>query len=166
MDGRLNGAAGQLTVKYVSLNAVNMTRTIMYAVLCIKMDTINMKKIIKITALLVMVILAANASAQSGMTEQQKAEAKARYQELKQKLNLTDDQSKKVDAINTTWFEGIAELKRSNQSRLAKRNKFKSLNNARDKQMKDVLTKEQFRTYKANQKEMKEEFKQRRANRE
>src|SRR5690349_12761542 len=103
------------------------------------METINMKRIIKITAMLVMVILAANASAQSGMTEEQKAEAKAKYQELKHKLNLSEDQSKKVDAINTTWFEGVAELKRSNQPKLARRNKLKSLNDTKNRQMKDVL---------------------------
>jgi hypothetical protein len=125
-----------------------------------------MKRIIKITALLVLVIGATQVSAQSRMTEAQKAEAKAKYQELKQKLNLTEDQSKKVDAINTTWFEGIADLKQSNEPKLAKRSKFKSLNNTRNKQMKDVLTKEQFKVYRAQQKEMKEEFKQRRANRE
>ncbi len=125
-----------------------------------------MKRIINITAMLVLVILATNVSAQSRMTEDQKAEAKAKYQELKQKLNLTEDQSKKVDAINTTWFEGIAELKKSNQPKLAKRSKLKTLNNTRNKQMKDVLTKEQFKVYKEQQKEMKEEFKQRRANRE
>ena len=121
-----------------------------------------MKRIIKITALLVLAIGATHVSAQSRMTE----EVKVRYQELKQKLNLTEDQSKKVDAINTTWYEGIADLKKSNEPKLAKRNKFKSLNNTRNKQMKDVLTKEQFKVYKAQQKEMKEEFKQRRANRE
>ncbi|AEV98927.1 hypothetical protein Niako_2587 [Niastella koreensis GR20-10] len=120
-----------------------------------------MKRIIKITVMLVLVILASNASAQNKMDE-----VKAKYQELKQKLNLTEDQSKKVDAINTTWFEGVADLKKSNESKLSKRSKFKSLNNTRDKQMKDVLTKDQFKIYKANQKEMKEEFKQRRANRE
>jgi hypothetical protein len=130
------------------------------------MENKNMKRITKITAMLVLVILAANTSAQSRMTEEQKAEAKAKYQELKQKLNLTEDQSKKVDAINTTWFEGIADLKKSTEPKMAKRNKFKSLNNTRNKQMKDVLTKEQFKIYKENQKEMKEEFKQRRANRE
>jgi Spy/CpxP family protein refolding chaperone len=130
------------------------------------METKNMKRIIKFTAMLVLVILATHASAQGRMTEEQKAEAKAKYQELKQKLNLTEDQSKKVDAINTTWFEGIADLKKSTEPKLAKRNKFRSLNKTRDQQMKNVLTKEQFKIYKANQKEMKEEFKQRRANRE
>ena len=126
-----------------------------------------MKRIIKLTLVLLLVTgIAANASAQSKMTEEQKKEAKATYQEYKEKLNLTEDQSKKVDAINSTWFEGIAELRNSSSSKMAKYKRYKSLNADKDKQMKEVLTKEQFKTYKQQQKEMKAEFKQRRANRE
>ena len=126
-----------------------------------------MKRIINIAVVLLFVTLTANqASAQSKMTEEQKKEAKARYQEYKEKLNLTDDQSGKVDAINTTWFEGISALKNSDDSKLAKYKKLKSLNADRDKQMKAVLTKEQFKIYKQQQEERKEAFKQRRANRE
>jgi hypothetical protein len=126
-----------------------------------------MKRIIKLTAVLVLITLtAANASAQSKMTEEQKIKAKATYQAYKEKLNLTEDQSKKVDVINTTWFEGISELKKSDASKMSKYKKFKSLNAERDKKMKEVLTKDQFKIYKQQQAEMKEEFKQRRANRE
>jgi Spy/CpxP family protein refolding chaperone len=126
-----------------------------------------MNRIIKITMLLVLVTMATlHAAAQSKMTEEQKQEAKAKYQAYKEKLNLTEDQSKKVDAINTTWFEGVTELKNSGASKMAKYKKWKSLNGERDKKMKEVLTKEQFKIYKEQQAERKEEFKQRRANRE
>jgi len=111
-------------------------------------------------------LITATVSAQSKLTDEQTNEAKAKYQEYKQQLNLNDDQSKKVDAINTTYFHGIAELKTSNASKLSKYKKFKSLNSERDKQMKDILTKDQYKTYKEQQQEMKDEFKQRRANRE
>jgi Spy/CpxP family protein refolding chaperone len=126
-----------------------------------------MKRIINvITMLLLVMLVAANACAQSKMTEDQKKEAKARYQAYKEKLNLTEDQSKKVDAINTTWFEGIAAIKNSDEPKMARYKKFKSLNAERDKKMKEVLTKEQFKVYKQQKQEMKDEFKQRRANRE
>jgi Spy/CpxP family protein refolding chaperone len=126
-----------------------------------------MKRITNIIVLLLLVtITATNASAQSKMTDEQKKEAKARYQEYKEKLNLTDDQSKKVDAINTTWFEGISALKNAEDTKMAKYKKLKSLNADRDKQMKEVLTKDQFKIYKQQQEERKEAFKQRRANRE
>lgn len=126
-----------------------------------------MKTIIRIGVSFVLTaILSAGAFAQNKMTDEQKQEAKARYEQYKQKLNLTDEQSKKVDAINATYFEGIAELKKSNASKLSKYRKFKTLNADRDKKMKEVLTKEQFKIYKQQQEERKEEFKQRRANRE
>jgi Spy/CpxP family protein refolding chaperone len=126
-----------------------------------------MNRIIKIMMLLVLVTMATlHAAAQSKMTDEQKQEAKAKYQAYKEKLKLTEDQSKKVDAINTTWFEGITELKNSGASKMAKYKKLKSLNGERDKKMKEVLTKEQFKIYKEQQAERKEEFKQRRANRE
>ena len=125
-----------------------------------------MKRIINITLLVLVTLVAANVSAQSKMSEEQLKEVKARYQANKEKLNLSADQSKKVDAINTTWFEGIAELKKSGGSKMERYKKFKSLNQERDSKMKGVLTKEQFKIYKQQKQEMKEEFKQRRANRE
>ena len=88
-----------------------------------------MKKIIHIAVMLVLVMLAANeASAQSKMTEEQKKEAKAKYQAYKEKLNLNEEQSKQVDVINTTWFEGIDELKGSGAYKMTKYRKFKTLN--------------------------------------
>jgi Spy/CpxP family protein refolding chaperone len=116
--------------------------------------------------LVLVTLVAVNASAQSKMTEEQIKEVKAKYQANKEKLNLTPDQSKKVDAINTTWFEGVAQLKNSGGSKMERYKKFKSLNQERDSKMKEVLTKEQFKIYKQQKQEMKEEFKQRRANRE
>jgi hypothetical protein len=126
-----------------------------------------MKKFIHFfMSLTLAILLSATVLAQSKLTDEQKNEAKAKYEEYKQKLNLNDTQSKKVDAINTTYFEGIAELKSSNASKLSKYKKFKSLSSERDKQMKDVLTKDQYKMYKEQQHERKDEFKQRRANRE
>ena len=126
-----------------------------------------MKKLIHLSiSFTLAILLSATVSAQSKLTDEQTKEAKAKYEEYKQKLNLNEDQSKKVDAINTTYFEGIAALKNSNASKLSKYRKFKSLNSDRDQQMKDVLTKDQYKIYKEQQEERKEEFKQRRANRE
>jgi hypothetical protein len=126
-----------------------------------------MKKIINITALLAMLILVANqASAQSKMTDEQKKEFKAKYQANKEKLNLTEEQSKKVDAINSNWIEGLAELKNSNAGKMAKYKKYKALKSDKDQKMKEVLTKDQYKIYLQQQQEMKDEFQERRANRE
>jgi hypothetical protein len=126
-----------------------------------------MKKIINITALLSLLILVTNqASAQSKMTDEQKKEAKAKYQAYKEKLNLTEEQSKKVDAINSSWIEGLAELKSSNAGKMAKYKKYKALKADRDQKMKEVLTKDQYKIYQQQQQEIKDDFQDRRANRE
>jgi len=126
-----------------------------------------MKMKLNITLMLLLVTLVTtHAAAQVKMTDEQKKEALAKYQANKEKLNLTPDQSKKVDAINATWFEGVANIKNSGGSKMERYKKIKSLNRERDSKMKEVLTKEQFKIYKQQKQEMKEEFKQRRANRE
>ncbi|MCS3799193.1 hypothetical protein [Niastella sp. OAS944] len=126
-----------------------------------------MKKIINITALLVLLTLVTNhALAQSKMTEEQKKEAKAKYQAYKEKLNLTEEQSKQVDAINSDWLEGLAGIKNSGAGKMARYKKYKALKATRDKRMKEVLTKDQYKIYQQQQQEMKDEFQERRANRE
>jgi hypothetical protein len=126
-----------------------------------------MKKIINLTVLLALLMLVANrASAQSKMTEEQKKEAKANYQAYKEKMNLSEEQSKKVDAINAEWLTGLADLKKLNASKMAKYKKYKALKSDKDQKMKEVLTKDQYKIYQQHQKEMKDEYQERRANRE
>jgi hypothetical protein len=126
-----------------------------------------MKKIINITALLALLILVASqTSAQSKMTDEQKKEAKAKYQAYKEKLNLTEEQSKKVDAINSDWIEGLADLKSSSAGKMAQYKKYKALKSDRDQKMKGVLTKDQYKIYQQQQQEIKDDFQERRANRE
>lgn len=117
------------------------------------------RKMIMAVLLVVVTLFSGSTYAQSKMTEEQKKEAKARHEAYKQKLNLTEEQSKNVEAINTTYFEGLNQLKNSGASKLSKYKKYKALTNEKDKQMKEVLTKEQFKIYKEYQAEMKEEFK-------
>jgi hypothetical protein len=125
-----------------------------------------MKSYLKILLAVLLLTVCTGAIAQSKLTDEQKQAIKARYEANKQQLNLTDDQSKKVDAINTTFFEGLFEIKNSSDSKLSKYRKFKSISSDRDKKMKAVLNKDQYKTYKAQQEAMKDDFKERRANRE
>src|SRR5687768_4889754 len=114
MDGRLNSKMRSFTIFYSK--PVTGLPNFVY-----KGTIIIMKKIINLTVLLALLMLVANqASAQSKMTEEQKKEAKENYQAYKEKLNLTDEQSKKVDAINAEWLTGLADLKKSNASKMAK----------------------------------------------
>ena len=93
--------------------------------------------------------LALNSSlqAESKLTEEQKEEALARFETLQEKLSLTDEQSPKVEEINMTYFEELRELRESGSSRLKKYREFKVINSKRDKAMKAVLSKEQYKVY-------------------
>lgn len=98
---------------------------------------------------------------QSRMTQEEKEEVVARYREYMEELNLTEEQKPKVEEINRTFFEGVSELRNSTRSRMEKYRTFKKLRSARDKEMKSVLTDEQYAVYKENQKEQREKFKER-----
>ena len=86
----------------------------------------------------------------------------AKFEAYKTQLNLSEAQQEKVKAINTTYFQGLASLKESGGSKLSKLKAFRKLNDEKDKQMKTVLDAGQYKTYKTMQKEMREEFKNKR----
>jgi hypothetical protein len=129
--------------------------------LCSK-NKLHMKTIKTFLATIALVLLTLGLQAQSRMTDVQKEEAKAKYQAYRAKLELTDEQSTKVEAINTSFFESLATLRASGESKLSKYKQFKKLQSDKDKQMKDVLNDRQFKLYKAFQAEMKEDFKENR----
>lgn len=116
------------------------------------------------TILFGLALLAGTTQAQSKMTDAQKEEARARYEAYQEKLNLAPDQEERVEEINLTYFEGLSEVRNSGASRLSKYKKFKSISSQRDDDMKAVLTKEQYKVYQEFQKEMREDFKQKRRN--
>lgn len=123
-----------------------------------------MKKITLMAALMALLLLGNRSMAQSRLTPDQLKEIKEKFSDFKTKLNLTDEQAPKVKAIDSTYFEGMAGLKDAGGSRLSKFRKLKSLSADRDKQMKEVLDKDQFAQYKKFKSEMKDEFKASRNN--
>lgn len=121
-----------------------------------------MKNIMTFFAVIVLATISTSLSAQSKMTPEEKAELKAKFAAYKEKLNLSEDQSVKVEAINATYFEGLSQLKNSNERKMSKYKKFKALQSTRDQQMKGVLNEEQYTLYKEFQKEIKEDLKENR----
>ena len=123
-----------------------------------------MKKLFTIAFGLVLLLAVEGVQAQSKMTEEQKEEARAKYEAYQEKLALTDEQAPKVEEINLTFYEGLSELRNSNASRLKKYRKFKELDSQRDKDMKAILTDDQYETYQEFKKESRDEFKSNRKN--
>ncbi len=121
-----------------------------------------MKKLLKFTFALLLLAIAGVSQAQSNMTDEQKEEARQKYEAYQEKLNLTDEQAPLVEEINLKFYEGLSELRNSSASRLSKYRKFKGLDSDRDKGMKSVLTNEQYKVYQEFKKENREEFKSRR----
>ena len=125
-----------------------------------------MKNTLKILLLLAVIVMTSTVKAQTGsrLTEEEKAEARARYETYQERLNLTEKQSEKVEEINMIYFEGLSELRKSNKTRLVKYREWKKLSKTRDKEMKTVLNDQQYEAYKESQAEMKEDFKAKRKN--
>lgn len=121
-----------------------------------------MKKLLKTTFALIFLAFAGVIQAQSNMTDEQKEEARQKYEAYQEKLNLTDEQAPLVEEINLKFYEGLSELRNSSASRLSKYRKFKGLDADRDKGMKSVLSSEQYKVYQEFKKENREEFKSRR----
>lgn len=106
-----------------------------------------MKKILAIAFALGFLTLNTSLQAEVKLTEEQKEEALARFETLQEKLSLTDEQSPKVKEINMTYFEELSELRESESSRFLKYRKFKGIDSKRDKAMKAVLSKKQYKVY-------------------
>ena len=126
-----------------------------------------MKNTLKFLLVLAITVTTSTVKAQTGsrLTEEEKAEAKARYEAYQEQLNLTEEQSEKVEEINMTYFEGLSELRNSNKARFAKYREWKNLGKTRDKEMEAVLDNQQYEIFKEFQAEMKEKFKEKRKSR-
>lgn len=122
-----------------------------------------MKKLI-IVALLLLAICTSSYGQSNNpkLTEEQKKEWKARLDAYREKLNLTDEQKPQVDEVNLEYLEALSEIRESGGSKLSKYRMYKKANGGRDKKMKSILSKEQYKIYKEQQEEFKEEIKARR----
>lgn len=80
--------------------------------------------------------------------------------EMRSKLNLTDDQYAQVDKINVVYAQRMAPVLQSPDGRFAKYRKLKPLMEEKDDKMRAVLTKDQYRQYEELKKQMREQYKQ------
>ncbi|KAA8478456.1 hypothetical protein BDE36_0234 [Arcticibacter tournemirensis] len=120
-----------------------------------------MKKLIPLIACMFL-LSGMSLRAQTKMTDEQRQETLAKFEEFKTKLNLTDEQETKVKSINSEFFNGLSALKSSGESKMAKYKKFSALRSKRDAQMKETLNDDQYKEYKKFQSEMKENVRKKR----
>jgi hypothetical protein len=94
--------------------------------------------------------------------------AKMLTENMKKNLSLADDQYEKVYTINLVFVTKALQIRNSGGGRLGKARKLKSADGDRDKMLKGVLTEEQYKKFKAqkaeNREEMKKRYEQRKEN--
>ncbi|HEX2846085.1 MAG TPA: hypothetical protein VHN59_06025 [Chitinophagaceae bacterium] len=101
------------------------------------------------------------ASAQKDSTAYSpEARAKNITDKMKTELTLSDDQYNKVYDINLKYAQKNTEALKEEGTRLAKLKAVKAENEEKNKELKGVLTEEQFEKYKGMRKEMKSGMKQ------
>jgi hypothetical protein len=79
---------------------------------------------------------------------------------MKTNLKLTDDQVPKVQDINVKYANMVDALRSSSQGKKQKMTTLKNYDASKDKELKEVLTDDQFKTYLAKKDEVKKKFKE------
>jgi len=105
-------------------------------------------------------------SAQDIAKDQAEERAKNMTEQMQKKLSLTDAQYQSVYTINLKYAKKNEQLKNSDENKMAKFRKFKSSQQDKSKELKTVLTKDQFAQYEEWIKEVQAELKQNYKNRE
>lgn len=94
--------------------------------------------------------------------------AKMLTENMKKNLSLADDQYEKAYTINLAFVTKASQIRNSGGGRLGKARKLKSADGDRDKMLKGVLTEEQYKKFKEqkaeNREEMKKRYEQRKEN--
>ena len=99
-------------------------------------------------------------SAQERTPKTPEERATALTEWMKTNLQLTPDQEGSIQAINLKYANQNEELRNSGKSRMQKLNTLKSNDKAKDKELKAILTEDQFKTYESRKEEVREKFKE------
>lgn len=95
------------------------------------------------------------------LSAEQKEEIKKNVEEYATSLNLTAIQKPEFEAITKKYAKQMIAVRDSGGSRFKKYRKLKSIRKNKDKEMKQLLNPEQFKTYLEKQEERKKEMKAR-----
>jgi len=95
------------------------------------------------------------------LSEEQKEEIKKNVEEYTTSLNLTAIQKTEFEAITRKYAKQMIAVRDSGGGRFKKYRKLKSIRKNKDKEMKQLLNPEQFKTYLEKQEERKKEMRAR-----
>jgi len=117
------------------------------------------KHIIPKSTLCIILLLLPGSNAHSqDKTPEQRATAITEW--MKTNLQLTPEQEGPVQTVNLKYANLNEGLKTSSKARMAKAKELKSNNESKKKELKKILTPEQFKMYEAKEAELREKFKE------
>ena len=99
------------------------------------------------------------------LTEEQKEELAASMEEYFSVLDLSEEQKSEFEVIAKKYAEQMKAVKDSGGRRMGKFKKVKSIRSDKNEEMKELLSKDQFKLYLEKQKEMEKKMKDRRGDR-
>lgn len=126
----------------------------------------NLLKSISITVGLLVLSLSLGFSQtdEQALSQEEIAALQSTMKANMESLNLTDEQLPKFEAIAKKYGDQLMKLRDSDASKFSKYRKMKSIKKNRNKEMKELLTEEQYEHYLENQEAMEEKMKAYREN--
>ncbi|MGG7664279.1 hypothetical protein [Dyadobacter sp. BHUBP1] len=120
---------------------------------------------VTIGSVFALLLFAGGALAQQNRLADTPAEERAQLQtqRMKETLHLDSAQAAKVAVINLSYARKMDPVIAGKGSRLSKLRAFQQVNAAREKELQMVLSQQQFRQFKQQQQEVKQELKKRKS---
>ncbi len=124
-------------------------------------------KSVKILSLLVVALVIGTTtinaqSSEKNLSEDQREELAQNLEEYFAALDLTEEQQPKFEEITRRYAGQMKEVKGGSERKLQKYKKIKSIREKKNAEMKDLLTKDQYKVYLDKQEEMQQKMKERR----
>lgn len=98
----------------------------------------------------------------ANLTEEQKEEITKNLEEYATAINLTEEQKPKFEEITTKYAKQMKAVKDGGGRRMSKYKKVKSIRKNKDAEMKNLLSKDQYKVYLEKQEEMQKKMRERR----
>jgi len=113
-----------------------------------------------VAAMSLLIVVAAGAQNEMEKLKSSTPEERARLQTemMKAKLGLTTDQTPKVAAINQKYAQRMEPIIKSQEGPLMRLRQMREVGQAKEAELKGVLSPEQFQKYLAEKQEMREKF--------
>ena len=113
-----------------------------------------------VAAMSLLIVVAAGAQTEMEKLKSSTPEERARLQTemMKAKLGLTTDQTPKVAAINQKYAQRMEPIIKSQEGPLMRLRQMREVGQAKEAELKGVLSPEQFQKYLAEKQEMREKF--------